>query len=151
MPSGAPFERYVGVRLVRQFAPEWRVAGAGSECLCRHGEASWFNLIPDFLLRRGNELRVLDTKWKVLDAAASDAREKYGLKQSDLYQMCAYGQRYLGGAGKMALVYPQHAGFAQPLPTFDFSPELHLWVLPFDLDRGLLVLPGAWKLPKSLS
>jgi 5-methylcytosine-specific restriction enzyme subunit McrC len=87
----------------------------------------------------------LDTKWKVLDATAGDAREKYGLKQSDFYQMFAYGQRYLGGVGQMALVYPQHAGFAQPLPAFDFSPDLQLWVLPFDLERGLLVMPGSWQ------
>lgn len=145
-PMERLFERYVGACLARQFAPEWQVGGAASEYLCSHGEANWFNLIPDFLLRRGDELRVLDTKWKVLDATASDAREKYGLKQSDFYQMFAYGQRYLGGVGQMALVYPQHTGFAQPLPAFDFSAELQLWVLPFDLERGLLVMPTHWRL-----
>lgn len=45
----------------------------------------------------------------------------------------------------MALVYPQHAGFAQPLSAFDFSAELQLWVLPFDLERGLLVMPEHWR------
>jgi 5-methylcytosine-specific restriction enzyme subunit McrC len=143
-PMERLFERYVGVCLARQFAPAWQVGGAASEHLCSHQGKGWFNLIPDFLLRRGEELRVLDTKWKVLDGLASDSREKYGLKQADFYQMFAYGQRYLEGAGEMALVYPLHAGFDQALPVFAFDARLRLWVLPFDLEQGKLVVPEGW-------
>jgi 5-methylcytosine-specific restriction enzyme subunit McrC len=58
--------------------------------------------------------------------------------------MFAYGQRYLGGAGEMALVYPQHARFPEGLPVFEFDARLRLWVLPFDLEQGQLVLPSGW-------
>ncbi|MBN5030012.1 McrC family protein [Stenotrophomonas maltophilia] len=147
-PMEKLFERYVGACLVRQFGRDWRVVSAASEYLCRHRGANWFNLIPDFLLRRAGELRVLDTKWKVLDAMAGDPRRKYGLKQSDFYQMFAYGERYLSGTGEMALVYPRHARFERPLPVFDFSESLRLWVLPFDLDRGALEVPEGWSLDR---
>ena len=36
---------------------------------------------------------MLDTKWKLLDLA--DRKSNYGLKQSDFYQLFAYGNKYL--------------------------------------------------------
>lgn len=75
-PMERLFGRYVGVCLAREFAPEWRIGGMASEYLRSHGGAGWFNLIPDLLLRLADELRGLETKWKVLDAAAGDARDK---------------------------------------------------------------------------
>jgi 5-methylcytosine-specific restriction enzyme subunit McrC len=41
----------------------------------------------------------------------------------------------------MALIYPKTPTFSAPLPPFDFTPELRLWVLPFDLYAGSLMLP----------
>lgn len=61
--------------------------------------------------------------------------------------MFAYGQKYLNDQGTMALVYPRTATFDAPLPIFQLAPGLDLWVLPFDLTSGRLVLPegmGAW-------
>lgn len=90
------FERYVDVCPACPFASTWQVGA--SEHPCSHRGVGWFNLIPDFLLRRGEEPPVLDIAWKVLDGHASGPREKHGLKQADFYQMLAYGQRDLGGA-----------------------------------------------------
>lgn len=96
----------------------------GSEHRCSHPGVGWFNLIPDFLLRRGEELRVLDIEWKVLDGRASGPREKSGLKPMDSVTW--------GRAGAMALVYPLHTGFDPDLPVFAFDSRLSLWVLPLD-------------------
>ncbi|MOA38524.1 hypothetical protein D3C78_1602190 [compost metagenome] len=43
----------------------------------------------------------------------------------------------------MALIYPRSAQFQQPVKPFDFSPELRLWVLPFDLDTDALTVGEA--------
>jgi len=62
-----------------------------------------------------------------------------GLSQSDFYQLFAYGQKYLGGAGRMALIYPLTEKFQSPLDAFDFGGGLSLEVLPFDLDQERLL------------
>ena len=99
---------------------------------------------PDFLVRdpQGNRL-LLDTKWKLLDAAQNGGRQKYQLSQSDFYQLYAYGQHCLQGGGDVVLIYPLTNAFDSPLPVFDFprSPDLRLWVLPFRLDKPRLLLP----------
>ena len=103
----------------------------------------WFMLKPDFLIT-GEQTVVMDAKWKLLDSRADDALRKYEISQSDLYQMFAYGQKYLHGKGKMMLIYPRHQYFAAPLPVFRFDEDLSLWCVPFDLESGGLV-KGEWQ------
>ena len=106
------------------------------EYLCSHQGQSMFQLKPDPLLEYGGRRWVLDTKWKLLDAAK---REKnYGLSQADFYQLFAYGHRYLLAAGELVLIYPRTERFKQPLEPFYFSEKLMLRVLPFDLEQGCL-------------
>lgn len=99
---------------------------------------------PDLLIHdhHANQI-VLDTKWKLLDGVKANGSDKYGLSQADFYQLQAYGQSYLDGAGVLALVYPRTAAFDRPLPVFEFprSTGLKLWVLPFCLQERTLVLP----------
>ena len=45
---------------------------------------------------------ILDTKWKHLEANAGD--RKFGVSQSDVYQMLAYAQAY--NAQRLVLLYP---------------------------------------------
>lgn len=105
-----------------------------------------FRLEPDFLIEQAvGKHWVLDTKWKRLDG--SNRQNKYGLSQADFYQLFAYGQRYLGGTGDMALIYPKWKQLNAPLPPFEFDNELRLHVLPFDLDTNELHLPAIAKLP----
>lgn len=113
--------------------------------LCRHDGQNMFQLKPDLLITQGTRQWVLDTKWKRLDE--SDRQNKYGLSQADFYQLFAYGQRYLGGEGDMALIYPAWRGFTKPLPVFEFDERLRLHVLPFDLEDDELLLPEAGVLP----
>ena len=100
---------------------------------------------PDLLLEQAGRSWVLDTKWKLLDVAA--VSDKYGLSQADFYQMFAYGQKYLAGRGDMLLIYPRTERFQKPLPLFEFSPELRLQVVPFDLENGILCLDDLIELP----
>lgn len=71
------------------------------------------------------------------------SKDKYGLSQSDFYQMAAYGERYLEGAGDMFLIYPRSPRFSQHLTPFELSPDLRLWVVPFDLESDEIGLPEA--------
>lgn len=110
---------------------------ARSQSLCVHQQKPIFQLEPDILIADGSQRWVLDTKWKLLEA--SNRANKYGLSQSDFYQLFAYGQKYLGGNGRMALIYPRTENFRSPLDGFDFGGGLSLVVLPFDLDQECLL------------
>jgi 5-methylcytosine-specific restriction enzyme subunit McrC len=144
-PMEKVFERYVEACLRRSLPPDWALESqASSRYLCQHDGQSWFQLKPDFLITRGDQTWVLDTKWKLLDQALGGSKEKYDLSQSDFYQLFAYGHRYLPAAGQMLLIYPKTARFEQPLPVFTYSPQLQLWVVPFDLQNDRLVENPSW-------
>jgi 5-methylcytosine-specific restriction enzyme subunit McrC len=103
-------------------------------------EQQWFRLEPDMAIAEDKKFKViLDTKWKLIDQRKSSSEEKYKLSQADLYQMFAYGQKYLDGSGDIVLIYPKHEYFEGPLPLFTFSSELKLHVVPFDLKEGRLI------------
>lgn len=105
-----------------------------SKYLCTHQGKDFFQLKPDLQLKLGDERWILDTKWKLLDAA--DRENKYGLSQQDFYQLFAYGQYYLGGEGTLVLIYPAWQKFpaGTQLAEFSFNNTLKLQVLPFDLE-----------------
>ncbi|MAP29525.1 MAG: restriction endonuclease [Pseudomonas sp.] len=145
-PMEVLFERYVEVLLRRQLLAGSKLrAQLSGQDLCLHQERGMFRLKPDLLLDLAGQNWVLDTKWKLLDAGA--VSDKYGLSQADFYQMFAYGQKYLAGSGDMLLIYPCTERFQKPLPLFEFSPELRLQVVPFDLESGILCLDGLITLP----
>lgn len=137
-PMEKLFERFV-TRWLRNSLPagvEMRTP-ARSQSLCEHQQKPIFQLEPDILVTDGGQRWVLDTKWKLLQAG--NRAEKYGLSQSDFYQLFAYGQKYLGGTGRMALIYPRTETFQSPLDAFDFGKGLSLEVLPFDLNQERLL------------
>jgi len=137
-PMEKLFEHYVARWLRRSLPPDVRLAvQASRHALCTHEGKPIFQLEPDLLLSKGDQRWVLDTKWKRVDESMRE--EKYGLSQSDFYQMFAYGKKYMGGQGHMALIYPRSTRFHQALPPFFFNPDLQLHVLPFDLDREVLI------------
>ena len=43
-------------------------------------------------------------------------------------------------AGELLLIYPKTSTFSAPLPVFEFSDTLRLWVVPFDLELGQLTI-----------
>jgi 5-methylcytosine-specific restriction enzyme subunit McrC len=145
-PMEAVFEAFVAKHLARQISQTLVLkTQARSHHLVRHREQKWFRLKPDLLIRDiDRDLLVLDTKWKLLDGLKSNGTDKYGLSQSDFYQLQAYGQSYLDGQGDVILIYPKTAAFDLPLPVFEFpkTDGLRLWVLPFCLSSRILLLPA---------
>ncbi len=141
------FERHVAGWLRSRLDGACRIrTPASSQYLCRQGGENIFRLEPDILIEHGPMHKwVLDAKWKVLDE--TDRDDKYGLSQADFYQLFAYGYKYMGGAGDMALIYPMSPKFRQPMVPFLFSNELRLHVLPFDFDRDFLQGGQALGLP----
>lgn len=149
-PMEKLYEGWVGCGLAGALHHDYQlIEQTKSQYLLEHvpvGEKSsqrWFLLKPDFLITGGQTV-VLDAKWKLLDSRADDSQRKYEISQPDLYQMFAYGQKYLRGKGNMMLIYPRHQYFATPLPVFRFDEDLSLWCVPFDLETGRLV-KGEWQ------
>ncbi len=133
-PMERLFERFVARWLRDTLATGVDVrTPARSQSLCEHQQKPIFQLEPDILISDSGQHWVLDTKWKLLEA--SNRANKYGLSQSDFYQLFAYGQKYLSGTGRMALIYPLTKAFNSPLDCFDFGGGLKLEVLPFDLNQ----------------
>lgn len=144
-PMEKLFEAYVA-RYLGTHLPSGDVLRAqiGGQHLVLHREQKWFRLKPDLIVRRGKlDALVLDTKWKLLDSSRFNGTEKYGLSQSDFYQLHSYGQSYLRGRGHVVLVYPLTAALTDALQVFEFpaSAGLQLWVVPFCLTRRRLMLP----------
>jgi len=138
-PMEKLFEHFVGDWLQRQLSTQATLScQADGKYLCAHGQGQMFGLRPDFLIDSCSRRWVLDTKWKRL---RSDAHgDNYQLQQSDFYQLFAYGHKYRDGqAPRLVLIYPYWSGLQKALPVFDYGADLHLWVLPFDLENEYLL------------
>lgn len=96
-----------------------------------HAGKRRFGLRPDLVVRKANLTIVLDIKWKWIEPQSPS----YGIEQSDLYQLYAYGHKY--AAKSLYLLYPAHDGFQVPLPPFYFEENLSLIVFPFDISAHL--------------
>ncbi|ONM42458.1 restriction endonuclease [Halopseudomonas pachastrellae] len=140
-PMEKLFERYVEGWLRNCLVPgaELITQGKGiAKSLCKQGSEPVFELKPDFLVDNDGRRWVLDAKWKRAGQGAE--KKKEALREADFYQLFAYGHKYLDGKGELALIYPRTRQFDQPLPPFDYSPDLRLWALPFDLDADRLLI-----------
>ena len=140
-PMERLFEAYLGKMLARALPVNIRLKEQISrKCLATQAGKGWFRLCPDLtLLRHDQPVCILDAKWKRLDGQLDNSQDKYGLSQTDFYQLFAYGHRYLSPGGHLFLVYPKTARFSQPLPAFDLD-GYWLHVVPFCLEEDALVL-----------
>ena len=143
-PMERIFEDYVTARLRREF-PGWQIRGQESNrylATNQHGNPV-FQLRPDIVARRGNQLWIADAKWKELDGG--DLRKT--LSHGDVYQLFAYGKRYQAELAASAqssspssiplslyLLYPRTEKFTAP-HTFNFDDNLQLTCAPVDLAR----------------
>jgi 5-methylcytosine-specific restriction enzyme subunit McrC len=66
---------------------------------------------------------------------AAKPKQNYGIEQSDLYQMYAYGKKY--HAQQLFLIYPANEKFLSPLQVFDYEADMSLQIIPFDLTQNL--------------
>lgn len=137
-PMEKLFESYVEIVLRRDLPTGYQLLGQQRfRSLVTHNEKPLFQLKPDLILyEQGRLIAVLDTKWKQLDWQA----DKYGLSQSDFYQLFAYGQKYLGGLGNLVLIYPKTDTTPDNLQPFYFDEQrqLVLWVATFCLETDAL-------------
>ena len=145
-PMERIFEDYVAHRLRPKLGSYFegctlKTQAATDSLVENHNDKPIFKLKPDLLIIKGVEtVCVMDTKWKLLDA--SDHRNKYGISQADMYQLYAYGHKYLKKSKppkKLMLVYPKTDKFEKRLPLFEYEKGLELDVVPFDLDEGVLI------------
>ncbi|MFA0026751.1 restriction endonuclease, partial [Vibrio sp. 10N.261.49.A5] len=145
-PMERVFEDYVA-KVLRQQVPDDFIVKSQvkRKSLVEHKQASWFKLQPDLLLEKGGcVVSVLDTRWKLVDQTKDNGSDKYGLSQSDFYQMFAYGQHYFDDNSderEMFLIYPAHDGFETAIgQSFDFNTsgdnKLKLWIVPFVIEEG---------------
>jgi 5-methylcytosine-specific restriction enzyme subunit McrC len=137
-PLESVFESYVASILAKLTSKDIKlISQAKSQHLVTYNTKGMFKLKPDLMLSSNHQaLVVLDTKWKLIDQAKNNGTDKYQLSQADFYQMYAYGQKYLGGSGELILIYPASDQFNDPIPfSFEFSNELLLWVVPFDIQH----------------
>jgi 5-methylcytosine-specific restriction enzyme subunit McrC len=146
-PMEALFESYVEAILKRKMPKGQEIKGQVKEqYLVKHKTKNMFNLKPDLVMYNNDKIHcVLDTKWKIIDGSGKD---KYGISQADMYQMFAYGHKYLNGQGDIFLIYPHHDDFKEPIEeSFDYcsdsNSELRVWVVPFVITEGeeRLLLP----------
>ena len=139
-PMEKLFESYVEIMLKKRLLPAYQLISQSTlYSLVRHEDKALFQLKPDMCIRHGQVTHlVLDAKWKRLDAKA----DKYGLSQSDFYQLFAYGHKYLSGVGNLLLIYPKTDTFFEALPPFHFDHQLTVWAVPFCLERDALLLPS---------
>jgi 5-methylcytosine-specific restriction enzyme subunit McrC len=133
-PMERIFEDYVAARM-RSLYPDWQIrTQARDHYLMEQGGKNYFLMKPDLLLSRGNVKVVADTKWKLLGNDGS--KPVYAsIGQADLYQMYAYGKKYLQDQElkEVYLIYPKSTNFTKPLPSFNYGDGFRLFVLPFDL------------------
>jgi 5-methylcytosine-specific restriction enzyme subunit McrC len=132
------FEKYVAKQLKSKLNNKFELkTQLASKYLVKYEEKNLFQLKPDLaILEKKKIIVILDTKWKLLDISSY----QYGLKQSDFYQMFAYGHQYLEGKGDLVLIYPKTERFQEPLSPFYYSEALTLWVVPFCLENNKLIL-----------
>ena len=130
-PMERIFEDYVAARLKQSF-PEYQVRSQSTgKSLAEHKGKQVFALRPDLVIgSHGGCLCVADTKWKRIDQ--NDRGNKYGISQSDMYQLYAYARKY--NCKRVMLIYPEIVGaFDKALEPFDFDDEFRLDVVPFPL------------------
>ncbi len=133
-PTQFLFENYVARSLKKHLPTDYSVSIQESPYYLLYdtqGQAA-HRLRPDVVVRRGEDVWVLDTKWKLVQ---SDGSKIGNLAQSDLYQLYAYGHRYAQSAGsvKLALIYPKTTDFSASPALLSYEPHLPLYLLPADL------------------
>lgn len=101
-PMQEVFEKYVAKQMKKVFN-DYRVATQDMGYYL-FNEPDMFRLKPDIVVTSGKGMNrqkvVMDTKWKALNRY----KEKFGILQSDLYQMYAYAKKY--NASDVWLLYP---------------------------------------------
>ena len=140
-PMEKVFEAYVADNMRRIMrGTGWSVSTQDKGHYLFTAPKKQFALRPDIVMK--NEKLppiILDTKWKRL---TNDGKKNYGISQSDMYQMYAYGKKY--NTSEIWLLYPQTEGMEE-MNGFTFSSgddiNVHLFFVNVAaIDKSLLEL-----------
>ncbi|MGP5075405.1 McrC family protein, partial [Psychrobacter celer] len=141
-PMEILFEKYAASCLRRDIKAPWQLTTQASDKHMVNNQEDLkprFRLKPDLLISKERKnYHILDTKWKLINLSDND--NNYNISQSDIYQLFAYGHKYLGGSGDMMLIYPKHQQFEIPLECFYLAEKLRLWAIPFCIETDKLVI-----------
>ena len=134
-PMERVFEEFVahGIRRYWPAGGTVTVQESSAHLVDEHVGNPKFKLRPDILIRQEEKTFVLDTKWKQIDGDSTSGN--YGIDQSDLYQLYAYGKKY--AATDLFLIYPTNDTFQQPLSVFGYDATTRLHVVPFNCAQPL--------------
>ena len=109
IPMERVFEKFIANSIVQNKSEvlgknwnEFEVYVQGADKIKYLLKERMFKLIPDIMIKRGNDRYIIDTKYKLLD---TEDEKKYGVSQSDVYQMLAYAYAY--DTKKIMLLYPK--------------------------------------------
>ena len=140
-PMEKVFESFVAHQ-IRRYSKSYSVSTQHSNfhLVEKYKEKPKYRLKPDIFASKtdGDGCIILDTKWKIID----EKLKNKSIKQSDMYQLYAYGRKYLKGYGEpiLYLIYPYNKKFTEELPPFYYEKEgdfwLKLYARPFDLRGG---------------
>lgn len=135
-PMEKLFERYVAACLRDSLPSDATLhVDRRSEYLCEHQGKKVFQLRPDLIINSGGKCVILDVKWKRL--TPSPVAKNYGLDHADVYQLLAYGYKFLGGVGDVVLVFPKQPSLDGVLVPFHYSENLRVWAVSCDLSTGM--------------
>ena len=111
-PMESVYESYVAMKMKKVFGPEgWHVSSQDKGKYLFEEPTKKFKLRPDIVIKNGDRIVVLDTKWKKL---VPDPRINYGISQADMYQMYAYSKKY--DTSDIWLLYPLNANMKDKPP-----------------------------------
>lgn len=124
------FEDYVAYELKKQY-PHLSIKTQHTSQHLLTLPKKQFSLRPDLMIADDT---IGDTKWKLVDSN----KRNYGLSQSDLYQMFAYGKKY--EREELYLIYPKSENFTtSQLNPFEYEEGMPLQLLCFNCENGQLV------------
>jgi 5-methylcytosine-specific restriction enzyme subunit McrC len=137
-PMEKVFESFVAYQ-IRKYIKSFKVSTQHMKfhLVEKYREKPKYKLKPDIFASKseGDGCIIIDTKWKVID----EKTKGKSIQQSDMYQLYAYGRKYLKGYGEpiLYLIYPKNSQFTEELPPFYYEKEgdfwLKLYARPFDL------------------
>ena len=116
-PMERLFESYVAEKLRK--ALDLKMYNLKAQDSKHHLFEKKFALRPDIVVENKviKACVVMDTKWKLLNVYSNN----YGISQSDMYQMYAYGKKYK--TEKVVLLYPLNDAVANLGKLIDFPPS----------------------------
>lgn len=137
-PMETLYESYVASKLKRHLDNQIYTVTAQERGTWLFDTPREFAMRPDLVIRRGNDIFVMDTKWKLLNPDKPNG----GISQVDMYQMCAYQRKF--DAKHVTLLYPKPEGDVESIRKEYLSDDgvtVHVcFVDLFDMDRSLTQL-----------